>query len=605
MLGIRQKLWLGFGGLLVIMAGIGILTIRQLEELGKAIDIILQENYRSVIAGQDMREAAEQADCGVLFSLLGDEDKGRAMVADGIKSFSSALDVEMHNITMPGEGALASQLQKSFACYRQQLPKVMDASRPLPERRHAYFTQLLPALNAIRTQTMAVLQMNQNNMYEANQAARQQASTAQRRMGVAILAAVLMAAIFGWFVRRWILNPVRTLIASAHEIRNGNFDLVIKADSHDEIGQLSEAFSAMTESLRQVRRSERVALLRTRQATEEIFKALPTAVAIFTPEGRIELVSAGAETAFGLRAGDLIGRTEFGWLCDLIDRALEQNRPAEYSGTLQRFVDGNERFFQPLALPIPDRLNPGEAAGTAVIFKDVTRTQEQQELKTGVISTVSHQLKTPLTSLRMSVHLLLDEIPGALNEKQTELLLAAREDCERLVGILENLLDINRMESGKALMDIQPVGVKTLLTHAVEPFLAEAKDKGITLNTDVDGELPEVLADTARISHAFTNLLANALHYTSPGGSVTLTAEPNNNMVMFRVIDTGCGIAPEHIGRIFEPFFRVPGQEKDSGAGLGLAIVREIVCTHGGMTGVESVPGRGSTFWFTLPRADE
>jgi signal transduction histidine kinase len=244
----------------------------------------------------------------------------------------------------------------------------------------------------------------------------------------------------------------------------------------------------------------------------------------------------------------------------------------------------------------------GEISGTAIILKDVTSLREQQELKRSAVTTVSHQLRNPLTSIRMSVHLLLEETLGPLNARQTELLLAAREESERLTAIVEELLDLNRMESGKTLLDIEPVSPHAMVRDAVEPFLTEAKDKGIALTLTVPDDLPNVLGDSKRLQHVLANLLSNALRFTNPGGSVSVGAEAEPEMVKFAVNDTGRGIAAEHLGRLFEPFYRVPGQDRPTGVGLGLAIVKEIVKAHGGSVGVNSEPGKGSTFWFTLPQ---
>ena len=224
-------------------------------------------------------------------------------------------------------------------------------------------------------------------------------------------------------------------------------------------------------------------------------------------------------------------------------------------------------------------------------------------MKRGLVSTVSHQLKTPLTSIRMAVHLLLEENVGALTEKQAELLLAARDDSDRLNGILDNLLDISRMESGKVPMSFAPVAPQVIVAEAAEHFAAAYQDKGISLQTAVPGDLPEVMADAARIVHVFDNLLSNALKYTSAGGSVTMSARADEEKVIFSVSDTGTGIPREYLDTIFDQFFRVPDQQARAGAGLGLAIAREIVEAHGGSITVDSTEGHGSTFTVMLKKA--
>jgi signal transduction histidine kinase len=344
--------------------------------------------------------------------------------------------------------------------------------------------------------------------------------------------------------------------------------------------------------------------MRTRQATQEVFKAVPTAIAVLDLEGRVDVATEPAQQHFGFRSGLRVQELGYDWLAPLIQGALEQDSliPRDVKGArIQRFIDGREHFFEPSAVAIPVGPRPMERTGVCVVLKDVTELQEQQELKRDVVSTVSHQLKTPLTSLRMCIHLLLEERLGALNQKQIELLVGAREDSERLAAILEDLLDMGRIESGRAALSLEPIPPEALVRDAVEPFLAEAKDRGITLSSAVPGDLPDVLVDATRIHHALTNLLANALRFTHPGSTVTVRAALQEEAVRFSVEDTGEGIPAEHLGNLFTPFYRVPGQAEGSGAGLGLAIVAEIVKAHGGTVDVESEPGKGSIFSFALP----
>jgi two-component system, NtrC family, sensor histidine kinase KinB len=269
---------------------------------------------------------------------------------------------------------------------------------------------------------------------------------------------------------------------------------------------------------------------------------------------------------------------------------------------IQRFVRGEERYFRPKAVPILDEHN--QPTGVIVILSDATQERQQNELKRSVIATVAHELRTPLTSVRMAVHLLLEEKVGPLTEKQAELLVAAREDSERLHSILEKLLTISRIESGKARLDSKVVSSHQLVFESADPFRRTAQDRGITLDLSLSDDLPDVIADSRLIAQVFANLLSNALKYTNPGGTVSVSAQAADDAVLFSVSDTGKGIPIQYLQKILEQFFRVPGQEANSGAGLGLSIVQEIVTAHGGTVDVESAEGAGSTFSFWLKRAD-
>jgi signal transduction histidine kinase len=607
MIGISQKLMLGFGGLLAVVVALGLLTMNQINELGRAIDVILKENYRSVVACQEMKESLERVDRGILFTLIRDEALGTKLIEENIPKFNAALEVEINNITLVGERAAAERIRTLFNSLTNVLPHVTDPLRTIEARRMDYGTQVQPLFQEIKDASQEVLLMNQANMDEANNAARRLARAAYRRMLSAIFVFALLAVLFSYLAHRWVLHPINRLIESTNEIRRGNLDLVLKTGSRDEIGRLSESFNEMAAALRQVRNTDKVNMIRTRRATEEVFNALPAAIAVLNLEGKVEFSTATADHHFGLKPGVLASDLEYDWLMPLLQKALDSEGIAQHEITgesFQRFIDNREHFFQPMAVPISMGPEGREPAGMTLLLKDVTQLHEQQELKRGVLSTVSHQMKTPLTSLRMSIYLLLEERIGELNEKQTDLLIAARDESDRLVGILDDLLDLSRIESGKAQMNLEPISPHVLSGEAIEPLLVEAKDKGLTISNAVPSDLPEVWADREKVYQVFANLLSNALRFTRAGGSITVGATQEDDHVAFSVEDTGSGIAAEHLRHVFEPFYRVPGQDAKSGIGLGLAIVKEIVCAHGGEVGVESEVGMGSTFRFTLPLGD-
>ncbi len=607
MIGISQKLMLGFGGLLAVVVALGLLTMKQINELGRAIDVILKENYRSVVACQEMKESLERVDRGILFTLIRDEALGKQLIEESIPKFHAALEVEINNITLVGEHAAVERIRTLFNSLTNVLPHVTDPLRTMEARRVDYGAQAQPLFQEIKNISQEVLLMNQANMDEANNSARRLATAAYRRMLSAIFIFALLAVLFSYLAHRWVLRPINQLIESTNEIRRGNLDLVLKSGSRDEIGRLSESFNEMAAALRQVRNTDKVNMIRTRRATEEVFSALPAAIAVLNLEGKVEFSTATADRHFGLKPGVLARDLEYDWLMPLLQKALDSEGIAQHEITgecFQRFIDHREHFFQPMAVPISMGPEGREPAGMTLLLKDVTQIHEQQELKRGVLSTVSHQMKTPLTSLRMSIYLLLEERIGGLNEKQTDLLIAARDESDRLVGILDDLLDLSRIESGKAQMNLEPISPHVLAGEAIEPFLVEAKDKGLTISNEVPSDLPEVLADREKVYQVFANLLSNALRFTRPGGSITVKATHEADHVAFSVEDTGSGIPTDHVRHVFEPFYRVPGQDSKSGIGLGLAIVKEIVCAHGGEVGVESEVGIGSTFSFTLPLGD-
>jgi two-component system, NtrC family, sensor histidine kinase KinB len=218
------------------------------------------------------------------------------------------------------------------------------------------------------------------------------------------------------------------------------------------------------------------------------------------------------------------------------------------------------------------------------------------------VATVAHEFRTPLTSLRMAIHLCTEEAVGPLTEKQADLLFAGREDCERLQGIVDELLDLSRIQAGRMELVRRAVPVASLVQTALESQRAHAAEKRLALVDEVAPGAGDVLADPDRVQLVLANLVGNAVRHTPPGGRVVLRARPAAGVVRIEVADSGEGIPREYHEAIFERFFHVPGSPA-GGAGLGLYIAREVVQAHGGAIGVESEPGQGSTFWFTLPVA--
>jgi NtrC-family two-component system sensor histidine kinase KinB len=551
-----------------------------------------------------MKEALERIDSGVLFSLLGHEREGGELVRANQAAFEKSLQGELDNITLPAEGEKAARLRDLFKQYAALLKVVTDPAQPAEFRNQAYFLHLLPLFGQIKNQADEILQLNQQNMSDANDRARRSAKAARRRMYVFLSVGTALAVVFIFFTRKWVLRPIHRLIRSADEIRRGNLDLVVAGNSRDEIGHLSEAFNAMAASLREFRRTDQAKLLRIQRATQQAFDSLPDAVAVIDTDEKVEVATESARTVFGLKTGVAVGDLPFGWMSDICREAVQNGRAASLGEerAIQQFVRGEERYYRPEAVPILD--NERLTTGVILVLKDVTQLRQQDEIKRSVVRTVSHQLNTPLTSIRMAIHLLLEEKVGALNEKQAELLISAREDSDRLHKILDSLLDLSRFESGKARVEFKAVSPQAIVMDAVEPFRRTAQDHGVSLLANVAADLPEVWTDTSKIGQALGNLLSNALKHTSAGGRIALTAEAGETWVRFHVSDTGAGIPAAFLSRIFEPFFRLPGRRNETGAGLGLAIVKEIVDAHGGTVGVESREGKGSDFSFTLRRVD-
>lgn len=603
---IKQKFLISFGILLLALAVSGVLMLRQVDKLGRAVDVILRENYRSVILCQNVNEALERLDSGLLLSFTGQvvED---SFFTKQVERIRRDWETEMNNITVPTEGARAKKVAGLLTDFIDLLPELRSPRRSPAERMKSYGEKAFPLFQELKKEIGGILTVNQNNMAEANNIARTEADHLFRRGIGLLIGCFAFVVIFSLFLTRWIQRPLQKLIDMTNEIAAGNLELAPDSKSNDEIGQLARSFNAMAIALRNARSQLVGRLQRSEQMNRDVFSELPTPIAVFDINSeRIELATQSARQAFGLKEGRKLSEFSYEWLPEIyhqVRRNGVSGIAGKNGGVIQHFIDGKEFFFQPAAAPLPADARPEQLTGIVIILKDVTMAHEQQELKRSVISTVSHQLRTPLTSLQMSIYLLLEEKCGALSPEQLDLVMTMRDDSQRLTEIIGDLLDLNKASnSGKLVTG--PHAPNELLLNAKDRFLAECQSHSITLETDCDPLAPSVPVELNRISYAFDNLIGNAIRFTPPGGKIRLSAKRLDNAVEFTVSDTGSGMPEEVAEHIFEPFYRGPGQDAASGVGLGLAIVKEIIAAHGGSINVRSKENAGTVFTFTLPSAE-
>jgi signal transduction histidine kinase len=604
-LGLRTKLALGFGGLLLILVSLAEASVIWLSRLGDSVEVILQENFRSVLAAQDMKESLERMDSGALFSLTGDHEQGVAVVEAHGPRFQEALAVELSNLTIPGERQHAEAIGAAYAAFHSALVEVLDSGRPEADRRRLYYGTVLPRFEEIKRLADEILRMNQENMNQASVRARHLAAAARKQMYVALLLAAVLAVSFVVYLGRAILLPLRRLTESAQEIAQGRYDLLLSAASRDELGQLAGAFNHMARKLRVLRRSDQVQLARAQRGAQLTIDSLPDPVVLLTPEGEVELANRAA-SELGFRPAEAAPAQHLDWLRPIlreVDRGGVSEARQGYEGALQAFLRNTERFLLPQAVAIRDE-DLG-LVGITLILVDVTELRKLDAMKTNLVATASHELMTPLTSLSMSLHILLSERLGTLTAEQSELLSTAREDADRLRRILQDLLDVSRLEAGSVPLDLETLAAGELIDEAVDPLRQAFADRGVAVRVAEAPGLPPVHADRTRAALVLTNFLTNALKHTEAGDRVSVEVTSGvgtADRVRFSVTDTGSGIPAEDLDRIFDRFFRGRG-EKEPGVGLGLAISREIVVAHGGEIGCQSRLGSGSTFWFDLPAA--
>lgn len=593
---LRNRILLGLAPIFILLIATGVYAVLLFTQLGGAIDVILRENFRSVLAAQKMKEAAERMDSGLFFTLVGEEERGRNLYRQNLPILRENLTIELNNVTLPGEKELATKLAGLEQRYTEQA-ETFAGETDLNAKQEMYFREMLPTFTTIKDTADTILRINQEAMIRADRDARKISTASIRYMIIALGAGLLIAIFFARRLQASILRPIRALTESSRELGEGNLNQVVPVPSHDELGQLAEAFNKMAGKLRTYREVTTDQILQARQMTEVTFSAFPDAIVVLSREGKMDFKNPAADHLFAkLNTNHLPSP-----VLTEAERVLKGGAdllPTTFAKALCVRIDDKETFILPRVIGMRDE--HGDVSGAAVVLQDVTRFRLLDEIKTNLVSTVSHELKTPLTSVRMGLHLLLEEKIGDLNPKQTELLLAAREDSERLLRMINDLLDLARIESGSRRMTLEERSPGQLVEKAVGDLSQLTEGQNTRLRAEIEKGLPAVEVEPQQISHVFSNFVSNAAKYSRPGEEILLAAKRDEEGVRFSVTDHGPGIPLQYQPRMFEKFFRVPGTDS-RGAGLGLAIAREIVLAHGGRVGVNSQPGKGSEFYFVLP----
>jgi NtrC-family two-component system sensor histidine kinase KinB len=597
MFGLRSKILFGFAGLLIVVIVMGVLSALVVEFYVRVMTRTFHEDTNSVLASQRMKEYADELD-GVVQEAFFTGVAPAASEIDRIAAlFANQFDREVRSITLPGETETVDELAKSWARFLGDARTIWGREPDPAVRRAKHAGPIHQESLKARALAQHITELNLDGILSEHSRAVTVLSSAKWAIYLLTLFSFGVALLFASTIGRFILNPIRLLTSSVQQIERGNLDLSLEVRSRDELGLLAASFNAMTAKLRDYRRQERDRLVRTERTTQLAIDSLPDAVVVTNADGQIELANQRARQL--METGGEAMRATLG------RRVIESQDAAADSGyrTTIEVGDGEERrHLLPRHSPILDER--GHVIGHTVVLADVTELRRLDEMKNGLLSLVSHELKTPLTSIRMGLHLVTKGKLGPVDPRQVDMLTTARDETERLHQIVENLLDMDRIESGKALMDLQPVSPAELVRRATRPVEATFVQQRVSLEIDVPGDLPSVSADPMRIGHVISNLLQNALRHTPEGGSVFVSARPAGGFVEFFVRDTGPGIPPQYALRIFERFFRAPGQTRVSGSGLGLAICKDIIEAHHGQIALRSEKGdEGAAFSFTIPLA--
>jgi two-component system, NtrC family, sensor histidine kinase KinB len=444
-------------------------------------------------------------------------------------------------------------------------------------------------------------------MFKASDRARYIAKRAIWSMAIIGIAAVGIGIGFSLLLSNLLTKPVRQMVEATQKIAEGRYDIQIPTSSSDELGRLTEEFNSMSQKLKGFHDLNIEQIMAEKRKSEAIIRSIDDGIILVDAEFKVTGMNPMARRILDVQPDGAQNRhflevVKSDQLFNFIKQSMESGKPPNIEEKQNVFtVERGEarRHYQFSITPVHGK--KGVLIGVVLLLRDVTRLTELDRLKSEFVMTASHELRTPLTSIGMSIDLLVESAMRKLNEKEQKLLSAAHEDLQRLKVLVSNLLDLSRIEAGKTEMDFSSVSVHFLLEKVTSIFKTPAEEKGIGLCSSAPEEIPNVKADSDKIIWVLTNLVSNALHYTHQGGQIRLFAEPFLPYLQISVRDDGPGIPFEYQSKIFDKFVQVKSDKVLGGSGLGLAICKEIIRAHGGTIWVDSVPGSGSTFTFTLP----
>lgn len=564
---IKNKLRAGIGFLFLMALVSSGLADYYLTRLSTDSKVILKDNYRSLIYTKNIGQVLDEP---------GNAIPGKTK----LQVIEDNIIKEEHNITEAGEGRLADSLLADFAQFKQNLNN--------------------PATTAVLKLKMKgilynIMQLNMTAIERKNAVA---GNTADR--GVIIVSLIgslcfLIAFSFAVNFPGYIANPVRELISGIREIGNKNYNKRIVFQSKDEFGEVAEAFNQMARKLHDYDTSNLASIIFEKKRIETIINSMHDAIIglddklfiIFANKVACNLIGLPEERLTAQYAPNIA-----------LENDLLRNMLVSDQAKIKIYADNRESYFTKEILQV---VNEGAVIGKVIVLKNITDMQQLSDAKTTFIATVSHELKTPLSSIKMSLKLLEDERVGTVNNEQKQLLKNINDDAHRLLQITGELLDTAQIETGKIQLNFGSTHPQNIINYAIQAIKSLAEQKEVVIAVNCPENLPNVKADLDKTTWVLINLLSNAIKYSPAKSTINLSVSKHNHTLEFSVKDHGQGIDAKYVSRIFERYFKVPGADAEkTGTGLGLAIAKDFIEAQGGTIGVESETGDGSRFYFNL-----
>jgi NtrC-family two-component system sensor histidine kinase KinB len=594
-------------------------TLAALSRLSGLVTDTVRDSEDVTAVTSTLSGALEREDDAVLLVLAGDQ-RGTSVLAQERTVVDKAVASLFDVLGPADEQELAKPLEAELLAYR----RAADAVTAIASEREAlvqYHRRANPLLRRAVALTTVIRDRHFELARRAVTGAKDEASASRRAVLLITLAALGFAVLVAWHLTSQVVGPLRRLTRGANAIREGRFDDQIELTSRDELGELASAFNQMAADLAEFRRTNIGEVVQAKNTLEATLEALPDAVVLLDAGCRILSMNRAALSAFqavGVNDPKALEDLQIDGLDrDAIAQAIRADVTIPPVTDLTRTIpvdrDGTRQRLLPRVVPVPG-LMP-QQNGAILLLYDVTDLARLDEMRSELVAVASHELQTPLTTLRMTL-LMLQEAASGLPARERELVATSLIGVEQLTETVHEFLDLTRIEAGELRLTLEPVHLPSLLIDAVRHAEAQSTAQGIVVMSAVSHDLPSVIGDHRRLRVVFDNLLSNALKYTLSGGTITVSSdsapsgvEGSPGAVRISVADTGPGVPAAYRTRIFDKFFRLEHQHLDDrrhprGAGIGLYMCRQIVELHGGRVSCDAgTDGRGACFAVELPVA--
>ena len=559
---VKNKVRLGTIFLFLLVVLSGGFSMYYLLKLRNESRNLLKANYDSLQYGHAMQIALDS---------IRDNRPGF------IDSMERQLKLQEANITEPGETAATGDLRLSFNRLRDG-----DSSR-------ANMAHINSSLQKILLVNMLAIKTKNENAETA-------AENASGVLVTIIVFIFIVGLTFTYNFPSVITTPIQKLTEAIREIGRKNYTHRVHVDSKDEMGELADAFNEMAERLEYFESSNLNKILFEKARAESVINSLKDASIGIDKNNIVLFANNQALQLLGMQARDIVGEpvNELAKRNDLLRFLLEEKGSIPFKVV----VDNRENYF---TKEVVDIAQDDGSSSRVIVLKNITTFKELDVAKTNFIATVSHELKTPLASSDLSLKLLEDNRIGQLSKEQKELIGQLRNDNQRMLRILSELLNMSQVEAGKIQLDIQSVSPWQIVENSMQAVTASAREKQLVMQRQIETDLPDIKADPDKISWVLNNFLTNAIKYAPSGSEVTTAVKKLNGKISFSVTDSGQGIEEPYLDRIFERYFQVPGRSDKKGSGIGLAISKEFIEAMGGSIWVKSRLGEGSSFGFDIP----